>query len=93
MNYDEIMERGIRRTIISFDPFLKREDVRGLTDAQVGKKYGLATKTVKAMRLHQDVPFETIQILCHRLRCQHGDVLNAIEAYTIPAKGESPDAW
>ena len=59
MNYEEIMERGIRRTIISFDPFLKREDVRGLTDAQVGKKFGLATKTVKAMRLHQDVPFET----------------------------------
>ena len=56
MNYEEIMERGIRRTIISFDPFLKREDVRGLTDAQVGKKFGLATKTVKAMRLHQDVP-------------------------------------
>lgn len=23
MNYEEIMERGIRRTIISFDPFLK----------------------------------------------------------------------
>ncbi len=37
MNYDEIIERGIKRTIISFDPFLRREDVRGLTDAQVGK--------------------------------------------------------
>ena len=47
MNYEEIMKRGIRRTIISFDPFLKREDVRGLTDAQVGKKFGLATKTVR----------------------------------------------
>ena len=93
MNYEEIMKRGIRRTIISFDPFLKREDVRGLTDAQVGKKFGLATKTVKAMRLHQDVPFETIQILCHQLQCQPGEILNAIEVYTIPAKGESPDAW
>ena len=67
--------------------------VCGQTDAQVGKKFGLATKTVKAMRLHQDVPFETIQILCHQLQCQPGDVLNAIEVYTIPAKGESPDAW
>ena len=91
--YEDFKERGIRRTIISFDPFLKREDVRGLTDAQVGKKFGLATKTVKAMRLHQDVPFETIQILCHQLQCQPGDVLNAIEVYTIPAKEESPDAW
>jgi len=88
--YLDFKERGIRRTIISFDPFLKREDVRGLTDAQVGKKFGLAVKTVKAMRLHQDVPFETIQILCHQLQCQPGDVLNAIEVYTIPAKGESP---
>lgn len=34
--YEDFKERGIRRTIISFDPFLKREDVRGLTDAQVG---------------------------------------------------------
>ena len=67
--------------------------MRGLTDAQVGKKYGLATKIVKAMRLHQDVSFETIQILCHQLRYQPGDILNAIEVYTIPAKGESPDAW
>ena len=33
--------------------------MRGLTDAQVGKKFGLAAKTVKAMWLHQDVPFET----------------------------------
>ena len=26
--YEDFKERGIRRTIISFDPFLKREDVR-----------------------------------------------------------------
>lgn len=92
MNYDEIMERGIRRTIVSFDPFLKREDVRDLTDAQVGKKFGLATQTVKAMRRHLDVPFETIQILCHQLQCQPGDILNATEVYTIPAKAEGSDA-
>ena len=91
--YEDFKDHGIRRTIVSFDPFLKREDVRGLTDAQVGTKYGLATKTVKAMRLHQDVPFETIQILCHQLQCQPGDILIAIEVYTLPAKGESPDAF
>lgn len=55
--YDDILDRGIKRTIISFDPFLKRDDVKGLTDAQVGRRFGLATSTVKAMRLHQDVPF------------------------------------
>lgn len=33
MNYDEVIERGIKRTVISFDPFLRREDVRDLTDA------------------------------------------------------------
>ena len=92
MNYDEMMERSIRRTIITFDPFLRREDVNALTDAQVGKKYGLPTKTVKAMRLHQDVPFETIQILCHQLECQPGDILEASTCYTIPAIKKGPDA-
>lgn len=88
MNYDEIIERGIKRTVISFDPFLRREDVRGLTDAQVGKKFGLSTQTVKSMRRHQDVPFETIQIICHQLECQLGDILDATTVYTIPAKDD-----
>ena len=30
--YEDFEERGIRRTIVSFDPFLKRDDVRGLTE-------------------------------------------------------------
>ena len=34
--YEDIEEKGIRRTIISFDPFLKRADVRDLSDTQVG---------------------------------------------------------
>ena len=88
MNYDEIIERGIKRTVISFDSFLRREDVRGLTDAQVGKKFGLSTQTVKSMRRHQDVPFETIQIICHQLECQPGDILDATTVYTIPAKDD-----
>lgn len=89
--YRDFIKEGIRRTIISFDPFLRREDVRGLTDAQVGKKFGLPTQTVKAMRRHLDVPFDTIQILCHKLECQPGDILDAITVYTIPAK-KDPDA-
>lgn len=92
MDYDEIMERGIRRTTITFDPFLSREDVSAMSDAQVGKKYGLSAKTVKAMRLHQDVPFETIQILCHKLECQPGDILAASTCYIIPARKKDPDA-
>ena len=50
--YEDILDRGIKRTIISFDPFLKRDDVKGLTDAQVGRRFGLETSTVKAMCLH-----------------------------------------
>lgn len=86
--YTDFTKEGIRRTIISFDPFLRREDVRGLTDAQVGKKFGLTTQTVKAMRRHLEVPFETIQILCHQLECQPGDIMDASTCYVIPAKGE-----
>lgn len=37
--YEDILDRGIKRTIISFDPFLKRDDVKGLTDAQVGRRF------------------------------------------------------
>ena len=86
--YRDFTKEGIRCTIISFDPFLRREDVRGLTDAQVGRKFGLATQTVKAMRRHQDVPFETIQIICHQLECQPGDILDATTVYTIPGRDD-----
>lgn len=91
-DYGDIKKIGIRTTIISFDPFLKRPDVSHLTDAQVGRKYGLSSATVKAMRRHQDVPFDTIRILCHELQCQPGDILNATTAYCIPAKDKAPDA-
>lgn len=84
--YRDFTKEGIRRTIVSFDPFLRREDVRGLTDAQVGKKFGLPTQTVNAMRRHLEVPFETIQILCHQLECQPGDIMDASTCYEIPAK-------
>lgn len=91
--YKNYEERGIRKTIISFEPFLQRPENCVLTDAQLGKKYGLDTKTVKAMRLNQDVPFDTIRVLCHQLECQPGDILKAITGYYIPAVGESPDDW
>ena len=86
--YRDFTKEGIRRTIVSFEPFLRREDVRDLTDAQVGRKFGLATQTVKAMRRHQDVPFETIQTICHQLECQPGDILDATTVYTIPGKDD-----
>lgn len=89
--YDDYKKKGIRRTIISFDPFLMREDVRGLSDARVAKNFGLTTQTVKAMRRHMDVPFETIQILCHQLECQPGDILKASTVYTIYPKDETED--
>ena len=38
--YEDILDRGIKRTIISFDPFLKRDDVKGLTDAQQALRFG-----------------------------------------------------
>ena len=89
--YDDILDRGIKRTIISFDPFLKRDDVKNLTDAQVGRRFGLKTSTVKAMRLHQDVPSDTIQKICHALGCQPGDILNATEVWTILPTKKGPD--
>ena len=90
--YEDIEKNGVRMTVITFDPFLKRPDVCHLTDAEVGRKYGLATATVKAMRRHQDVPFDTIRSLCHQLECQPGDILDAITLYQIPAKDKTPDA-
>lgn len=89
--YEYFKKKSIRRTIISFDPFLKREDVQELTDIQVAKKFGLTAQTVKAMRCHKDVPFETIQILCHQLECQPGDILEASTVYIIPAKDKIID--
>ena len=80
------LEKGIKHTIISFEPLFLREDMRGLTDAKIGKILGLDTQTVKAMRYNQDVPYDTIRAVCHALDCQPGDVLKAITAEYFPAK-------
>lgn len=86
------MGKGIKHTIISFEPLFCRGDMKGLTDAQIGKKLGVATKTVKAMRYNQDVPFDTIRAICHALDCQPGDIIKAITAEYFPAKENGPDA-
>ena len=81
-------EKGIKHTIISFEPLFHREDMRGLTDAQIGKKLGITMPTVKAMRYNQDVPYDTIRAVCHALDCQPGDVIKAIFAEYFPATEE-----
>lgn len=80
------LEKGIKHTIVSFEPLFRREEVKGLTDAQIGKKLGIATQTVKAMRYNQDVPYDTIRAVCHALECQPGDIMSAIFAEYFPAK-------
>ena len=76
---------GTRHTVITFDPFLKREELCGLTDAQIGNRFGLTKDTVRAMRLHDEVPFHTIQKICQELHCQPGDIMEAIDVWVIPA--------
>lgn len=80
--------KGIKKTIISFEPLFLRKDIKGLTDAQIGRRFGLSLRTVKAMRYNQDVPFDTIRVICHELDCQPGDILKAITAEYFPAKEE-----
>lgn len=84
-------KKGIKHTVISFELLFLREDIRGMTDAQIGKKFGISTQTVKAMRYNQDVPFDTIRAICHELDCQPGDILKAITAEYFPAKQECRD--
>ena len=55
----DIGSDGVRHTVITFEPFLKRKELCGLTDAQIGKRFGLTKDTVNAMRLHDEVPFNT----------------------------------
>lgn len=81
-------KEGIKHTIISFEPLFHMPDLRSMTDAQIGKQLGIATKTVKAMRYNQEVPFDTIRAVCHALECQPGDIMKAIFAEYFPAKDE-----
>lgn len=81
-------KKGIKHTVISFEPLFYRPDIKGLTDAQVGKRFGIPIQTVKAMRYNQEVPFDTIRAICHVLDCQPGDIMKAITAEYFPAKGE-----
>ena len=46
----DIGSDGVRHTVITFEPFLKRKELCGLTDAQIGKRFGLTKDTVNAMR-------------------------------------------
>ena len=79
---------GIKHTIISFEPLFQIPAFHGMTDAQIGKKLGIATQTVRAMRYNQEVPFDTIRSVCHALDCQPGDIMKAIFAEYFPAKDE-----
>lgn len=85
-------EKGIRQTIISFEPFFRREGVRSLRDREIAKKFHISLDVVKDMKFNRNVPFDTIRQLCHELRCQPGDILKAIECEYFPANGEGPDA-
>ena len=73
---------------ITFEPFLKRKELCGLTDAQIGKRFGLTKDTVNAMRLHDEVPFNTVQKICQELHCQPGDIMEALDVWIIPATKE-----
>ena len=59
MNYDEIIERGIKRTVISFEPFLRREDVRDLTDAgkaESGRVHGVCGEGEEVIERPGELP-------------------------------------
>lgn len=75
-------------TIISFEPLFLRPDICGLTDAQIGKKLGLETQIVKAMRYNREVPFDTLRVICHALGCQPGEIIEAVTAECFPVKSE-----
>lgn len=81
-------KEGIKHTVISFEPLFQISAFKGMTDAQIGKKLGIATQTVKAMRYNQEVPFDTIRAVCHALDCQPGDIMKAVFAEYFPANGQ-----
>lgn len=56
-----------------------------MTDAQIGNRFGLTKDTVRAMRLHDEVPFHAIQKICQELHCQPDDIMEAIDVWVIPA--------
>ena len=80
--------KGAKHTVISFEPLFLRPDICGLTDAKIGKKLGLETQSVKAMRYNREVPFDTLRVICHALGCQPGEIIEAITAECFPAKSE-----
>ena len=88
---DIYKRQGIRHTIISFEPFFLRREIRSMSDARIGQKFGIPTKTVKAMRMNRDVPFDTIRAVCHELECQPGDIMKAITAEYFPAAKDTFD--
>ena len=78
--------QGERYTVLSFDPFFARAEIRKLTDARIARKIGITPADVKAMRRRADVSTAVVRQICHVLQCQPVDIMEALTAYKIPAK-------
>ena len=84
----DIGSDGVRHTVITFEPFLKRKELCGLTDAQIGKTLRFNKRYRKCNAVHDEVPFNTVQKICQELHCQPGDIMEALDVWIIPATKE-----
>lgn len=57
-------------------------------DNRYSKGEAITKDTVNAMRLHDEVPFNTVQKICQELHCQPGDIMEALDVWIIPATKE-----
>ena len=85
-------EDEYRTTIITFNPFFRRSEIKGKSDSYISRKTGIDISTLKKMRKHNDVPSDVIGKICQVLECQPGDIMEAGTIYVIPAKDIKKDS-
>ncbi len=75
-----------RMTIISFDPFFRMQELKGMPLSYISKRLDIPVAILNKMQRREDVPFDVIQKICHAMECQPGDIMEANTIYVIPAK-------
>lgn len=64
--------------MISYAPFWRTLEAKGITQYQLINQYGVSTGTLDALRKNRSITLNTVQDLCMILHCPIEDIVEII---------------
>ena len=61
--------------MITFEPFWKTLERKGISQYALIKQYGVSTGTLDALRKNRSITLNTLNDLCNILRCSVSDII------------------